>query len=102
MRQLFSISAATGLVLSGLSVAHAEHPNFEIRGLPITWHQVSAVQSAWIRERSPQPTLTLAGMPASPHQVALLRPKVRLAKEQAIELDIASDFLPVRFSRPVE
>jgi hypothetical protein len=39
--------------------------------------------SAGVRERSPAPTLMLYGMPASPHQVAVLSPLLRSVKEMA-------------------
>jgi hypothetical protein len=39
--------------------------------------------SAGVQERSPTPTLMLDGMPASPHQVAVLSPRPRGMKEMA-------------------
>jgi hypothetical protein len=75
MRNLFWIAAATALMFGGTGAAAAELPTYEIMGLPITPHQLVAVNSGLIQERSPTPTLTVAGMPASPHQIAVLTPR---------------------------
>jgi hypothetical protein len=77
----FSI-AATVLMLGGASAAAAELPTYEIMGFPITQHQLAAVNSAHVQERSPSPTLTLGGMPASPHQTAVLMPRSRITEQQ--------------------
>ena len=54
----------------------AEHPTFEFMGLPITAHQAALLGAAGVQERSPTPTLTLGGMPASPLQILVLtRPR---------------------------
>jgi len=63
--------------------AAAELPTFELMGFPITRHQVALLGAAQIRERSPTPTLTLADMPASPHQMAVLTPHPRPTEEPA-------------------
>ena len=64
--------AATALMLGGASAMAGERPIFELMGFPITQHQVNVVGSAYVRERSPIPTLMLEGTPASPHQIAVL------------------------------
>ncbi len=76
----FSI-AATALMLGGAGAAAAELPTYEIMGYPITQHQLVAVNSGHVQKRSSTPTLTLGGMPASPHQIAVLtqRPKMTVA-----------------------
>ena len=53
-------------------------PSYEVMGFPITLHQISAVGSAHVKEQSPSPSLVMAGMPASPHQVAVLTPRPRM------------------------
>lgn len=50
-------------------------PSYEVKGFPITPHQISIVGSAHVEEQSPSPTLMMAGMPASPHQIAVLTPR---------------------------
>ena len=50
--------------------AVAKLPIFELMGFPITPVQVQLVCSAFVQEQSPNPTLTVGGMAASPHQVA--------------------------------
>jgi hypothetical protein len=53
-------------------------PSFELGGFPITPVQVSVLAAANFQEQSPATTLTLGGMVASPHQIAVLtsHPKV--------------------------
>jgi hypothetical protein len=53
-------------------------PSYEVMGFPITLHQISVVESAHVEEQSPSPSLMMAGMPASPHQVAVLTPRSRM------------------------
>ena len=55
----------------------AELPTFEALGFPITLHQTAVLGAAHVKERSPTPTLTLAGMPASPVQIAVLTPRAK-------------------------
>ena len=95
LRRIHVYAASLGLLLVGPAVAvgqssddsasavAAELPTFELMGFPITRHQVALLGAAQIRERSPTPTLTLADMPASPHQVAALMPHPRPTEEPA-------------------
>ncbi len=78
MRNLFWISAAAALILSGTAAAAGELPSYEVMGFPITPHQLVAVNSAQVQERSPAPMQTLGGMPASPHQIAVLTPRSKV------------------------
>ena len=75
-----SIAAAASLLFVG-GAAAAELPSYAIMGFPLTQHQLLAIDSAYVQERSPTATLTLGGMPASPHQIAVLtrRPKLTVA-----------------------
>jgi short chain dehydrogenase len=89
-------AASLGLLLAGLAVAvgqssatvmldrasaaTAQLPTFELMGFPITRHQVAVLGAAHVREWSPTPPLTLASMPASPHQVAVLTPRARITE----------------------
>ena len=90
------------LSLGGASAANAEMPVFELWGFPISSHQVQVVGSAHIRERSAPATLTLSGMPASPHQVAVLTPRPRLSEQQVRDRLETNGFSQVRFLVPSE
>ncbi|MGL4967340.1 MAG: hypothetical protein ACRC67_39330 [Inquilinus sp.] len=73
-----TISIATvttaALLLFSAGTALAQSPVFETQGFPISSHQAQVTGLADIQERSPAATLMFAGMPASPHQVAVLTP----------------------------
>jgi hypothetical protein len=73
---LLSIAAIAAVMLDGAGAAAAELPTFELMGFPITRHQVAVLGAAHVQERSPTPTLTLGDMPASPHQVRVLTPRI--------------------------
>ncbi len=83
MSKLLSIIGATVVVLGGINAKAEELPAFETFGFPITQTQVSVLGSADVRVRSATPTVMLDGMPASPHQVAVLSPRPRILKEMA-------------------
>jgi hypothetical protein len=83
MGKRFLIMGVTVVVLGGINAKAEELPAFEKFGFPITQTQVSVLGSADVQERSPTPTLMLYGMPASPHQVAVLSPRPRIVKEMA-------------------
>ena len=77
MKKLFPMAAAAAVMLSAASAMAAELPTFEALGFPITPHQIVVVGAAHVEEQSPTPTLTLAGMPASPVQIAVLTPRAK-------------------------
>jgi hypothetical protein len=81
MKKLFS-STAIVVMLSGASAA-GELPAFELMGFPITPHQVAVVGSAHVQEQAPTTVLTLGGMPASFHQVAVLTSRSRATETAA-------------------
>ena len=83
MSKLSWIIGATVVVLGGINAKAEERPAFERFGFPITQAQVAVLGSAGVQERSPTPTLILYGMPASPHQLAVLSPRPRGLKEMA-------------------
>jgi hypothetical protein len=94
MKILFLLATVTALVVV-TSAAQAEPPTFELKGFPITQHQVAVLGGTGIQEQSRTPMLTLGDMPASPHQVAVLTPRASLAVAPSItELSI------VRVSAP--
>ena len=73
MKRLVLFAAVAVAMLEGADLAAAaELPTYESMGLPITALQISVVGSPHVQEVSPVPTLTAGGMPASPHQIAVL------------------------------
>jgi hypothetical protein len=83
MKKLLPISAATALIMCGGAAVAAELPTFEVMGFPITSLQVALMGASGVEEQSPSPTLTSAGMPASPHQMTVLTPRPKVAEEAA-------------------
>jgi len=100
MKKRFSITTVIAvLTLGAAAAAAAELPTYDLAGLPITPHQMSALGlSAHIQEQPATPTIMLGGMPASPHQIAVLtrRPgnSEQAVAPQPIEA-AASQFGPV-------
>ena len=83
MSKLFLMMGAAVVVLGGVTASAEELPTFERFGFPVTQTQVSVLGSAGVRETSVTPTLMRDGMPASPHQLAVLSPRPRIAKDAA-------------------
>jgi hypothetical protein len=70
------IAVALGGALGGASAARADGvPTYERDGFPMTVHQVQTLGSDRVHEQASVSTLTWKGMPASPHQLSVLRPK---------------------------
>ena len=80
--RLLSIAIIT-VSLSGAVARATELPSYELMGFPIAPHQLSVVGPANIKEQLPSPTLTMAGMPASQHQVSVLTRRPRATEELA-------------------
>ena len=74
MSKVVLMAAFVAAIVLG-AAAHAAEPGYELDGFPITRHQMSVVGASNVREQSPAPALMLGGMPASPSQVAILRPR---------------------------
>jgi hypothetical protein len=96
--RLATVSTAT-LMLSGTAALSAQLPTYEIMGFPVTQHQLAAVNTAYVKESSPTPTLTLGGMPASPAQIAILTP--RRTNQVAVKEPEASSGLAAPSGTPV-
>jgi hypothetical protein len=79
-----SIAAAAALMMGGVGATAAELPTYEVMGFPITPHQLVALGPASAHEWASASTLTLAGMPASAHQIAVLTPRQRVIDEQIV------------------
>jgi hypothetical protein len=78
-----SIAAVAALVTGGVAAKAAELPTYEVMGFAITPHQFVALGPANAQEQAPAVTLTLAGMPASAHQIAVLTPRQRPTEQTA-------------------
>ena len=82
MKRLFLFATVAVLIPGGaVMAAAAELPTYEVTGFPITSVQASVVGSAHVQEASRQPTLTLDGIPASPHQIAVLTARKNIVGE---------------------
>jgi hypothetical protein len=76
MRRQHAIPLIAAIMLGGAGAALADGlPTFERDGFPITLHQIGTLGSDRVHEQAPTSTLTREGMPASPHQLSVLRPK---------------------------
>jgi hypothetical protein len=80
MKYLLLIAAAA--LMTGKATA-AELPAYQAGAFPITPLQVAVVGAADVEEQSARATLTLGGMPASSHQVAVLTPRAMKVGQQA-------------------
>ena len=87
MTKRFRPLVAAAILMLGMAGASAsELPSYEFAGLPITPLQMSMLgQSGQVQERAAVPTLMYDGMPASPHQIAVLsrRPHTTTAFDAA-------------------
>ncbi len=86
MKKMFLVAAVAAVTVVGSGAGAAELPSFELKGFPITRHQVAVMGSQDVQEQSATPTLTYGGMPASPHQIAVLTPRPGMtAKATAVK-----------------
>lgn len=97
-----AIVTTAALISAGTCVAAGELPTYEIMGFPVTQHQVMVLGSSHIEERTPTPALTLAGMPASPHQIAVLTPRNTIDEQQIARKLTRAGFSQVRLVLPSE
>ena len=74
MKKMFLMSAIAPMMV-GSAAGAGELPTFELMGFPITRHQVAVMGAQGVQEQSAAATLTFGGMPASPHQIAVLTPR---------------------------
>ena len=70
-----SIIAATVLVLGAVGASAGDLPQYEVTGFPISPLQSSVLGSASVQKQSLTSALTIDGMPASPHQIAVISPR---------------------------
>jgi hypothetical protein len=79
----FSLLAACALALATASATATELPVYHVAGLPITPLQFAVIGSAGAEQAASPVTLTLADMPASPHQIAVPTPRANRVGQQA-------------------
>jgi len=78
MKKLLTIAVISGGLLNVATATASELPTYEMMGFPITPHQVVILGStAYVQEQSATATLTFDGMPASPHQLQVLCPRIK-------------------------
>jgi hypothetical protein len=84
MSKHLSIASVVAFTLIGGAAASAQDlPTYQAMGFPISPVQVSILGcSAQVQERGPITPFTMAGMPASPHQIAVLAPRKRETDER--------------------
>jgi hypothetical protein len=84
MSKHLSIASVVAFTLIGGAAAAAQDlPTYEVMGFPISPVQVSILGcSAQVQERAPVTAFTISGMPASPHQIAVLTPRKRETDER--------------------
>ena len=86
MTKLISLAAAAFMV-SGTASVLAQSADFEAKGFPITLHQAQVTGLPDIQEAAPAPTLAASGMPASPHQLAVLSPERGASMQVVLQRD---------------
>jgi hypothetical protein len=77
MRVLSMIAAAGFVLATGAGAFAGELPSFEAKAFPISPVQVQVLGAADVQEQATTPALTVAGMPASPAQIAVLTPHAK-------------------------
>ncbi|MCP3477185.1 hypothetical protein NLM33_44305 [Bradyrhizobium sp. CCGUVB1N3] len=78
MRILSMIAVAGTMIASTVSAFAGELPSYEVKSFPISATQVQLLGAADVQEQAAAPTLTAEGMPASPAQIAVLSPHVKV------------------------
>lgn len=72
-KRSWALAAAAILMLGVASATAGELPSYDFADFPITPHQMSVLgQSGYVRERPAAPMILREGMPASPHQIAVM------------------------------
>jgi hypothetical protein len=76
MKHRFQPAVGASIVLllgSSVAVSAQGYPTFERNGYPVTPLQLQVLGSDRVEEHAPTSTLAHEGMPASPHQLNVLR-----------------------------
>ena len=90
-KHLLATSVLAFALLEGAATGAAELPTFEVSSFPATSVQISVMGPAGVREQAATPTLTRNGMPASPHQLAVLTPRHRTVRASTDKIGAAHD-----------
>jgi hypothetical protein len=85
--QRISIIAATALVLGAVGASAGDLPQYEVTGFPISPLQFSVLGSGGVQEQSLTSALTIDGMPASPHQIAVISPRTEQQAANKLNID---------------
>lgn len=85
MKKMFLVAALAAVTGVGSGAGATELPSFELKGFPITRHQVAVMGAQDVQEQSAIPTLTYGGMPASPHQIAVLTPRPSMTAKAVVK-----------------
>jgi hypothetical protein len=83
MRILSMIAVAGAMIASTAGAFASELPSYEVKSFPISAAQVQLLGAADVQEQTVAPTLTVAGMPASPAQIAVLSRRAKLVASNA-------------------
>jgi hypothetical protein len=75
-----AIAAVGSAATTHADASDVHFPTFELTGFPISPHQVAVLGGAQVEERTATPTLMLADMPASLHQIGVLTPRAKTLK----------------------
>jgi hypothetical protein len=77
--RIFSIMAiATAMIANTTAAFAGELPSYEVNSFPISASQVQVLGAVGVEEQMGTPMLTVAGMPASPAQIAVLSPRIKV------------------------
>jgi len=68
-----SVAVLFTVAFGAVSASAGPLPQYELTGFPISPLQMSVVRPSGIHQPSPASALTLDGMPASAHQIAVIR-----------------------------
>jgi len=90
MKKPLLIAAIAAVALRVTNATAAELPTFELTGFPISPHQISVLGRTGIREQPAVPVLLSGEMQASPHQLAVLAPRLRITNPSASPTKAAS------------
>ena len=85
--QRISITTVTVFVLGAARASAGDLPQYEFAGFPISPLQITVLGLGGIQEHSAAPTITLNGMPASPHQIAVIGPRTKKQIVQKLNKD---------------
>ena len=78
MRVFSMMTIATAMIATTAGAFAGELPSYEVSSFPISPTQIQVLGAVGIEEQTATSTLTVAGMPASPAQIAVLSPRIKV------------------------